>query len=78
MVAFNPQGLVTVAKWWQLIPLDVLLIMIEGIGDAKMARQLGHCQQGQNLFQCAHLTHPSASRLSKNNFSSQSHKKGIA
>ena len=39
MAAFNPQGLATVAKWWQLIPLDVPLVTIDGIGDAKMARQ---------------------------------------
>jgi hypothetical protein len=38
-VAFNPQGLATVAKWRQLIPLDAPLITIDSIGDAEMARQ---------------------------------------
>ena len=39
MVAFNPQGLATVAKWRQLIPLDVPLITIDSFGEAEMARQ---------------------------------------
>jgi hypothetical protein len=39
MVAFNSQGLATVAKWQQLIPLDGLLITIDSIGDAEMARE---------------------------------------
>jgi hypothetical protein len=38
-VAFNPQGLATVAKWRQLIPLGVLLVKTDGIGDAEMERQ---------------------------------------
>jgi hypothetical protein len=40
MVPFNLQSLATVAKWWrQLIPLDVPLVTIDGIGGAKLARQ---------------------------------------
>jgi hypothetical protein len=38
-VAFNPQGLAIVAKWRQLIPLDVPLVTIDGIADAEMVRQ---------------------------------------
>jgi thiamine-phosphate diphosphorylase len=38
-VAFDPQGLATVAKWRQLIPSHVPLVTIGGIGDAETARQ---------------------------------------
>jgi hypothetical protein len=38
MVAFNSQGLATVAKWRQLVPLDVPLVTTDGIGDVEMAR----------------------------------------
>jgi thiamine-phosphate diphosphorylase len=38
-LAFDPQGLSIVAKWRQLIPSDVPLVTIGGIGDSKTARQ---------------------------------------
>ena len=38
-VDFDPQGLSTVAKWRELIPSDVPLVTIGGIGDSKTARQ---------------------------------------
>lgn len=38
-VAFDPQGLSIVAKWRQLIPSDVPLVTIGGIGDSTTARQ---------------------------------------
>jgi hypothetical protein len=61
-VAFNPQGLAIVAKWRQLIPLDVPLVTIDGIGDAEMVRQKtggcglrdsdwrGHAKLGRNYL----------------------------
>jgi thiamine monophosphate synthase len=40
MVAFDSQGLATVAEWQQLVPLDVPLVtIIDGIGDTEMARE---------------------------------------
>jgi CheY-like chemotaxis protein len=38
-LAFNPQVLAIVAKWRQLIPLDVPLVTIDSFEDAEMARQ---------------------------------------
>jgi thiamine-phosphate diphosphorylase len=38
-VAFDPQGLAIVARWRQLIPSDIPLITIGGIGDPDTARQ---------------------------------------
>lgn len=38
-VVFDPQGLSTVVKWRQLIPSDMPLVTIGGIGDSKTARQ---------------------------------------
>ena len=40
-VAFDPQGLSTVQKWRQLIPSNVPLVAIGGIGSADRAQQVG-------------------------------------
>ena len=37
-VQFDPQGLSTVAKWRRLVPQDVPLVCIGGIGDATTLR----------------------------------------
>lgn len=37
-VAFDPQGLETVQKWRSLVPEDIPLVAIGGIGDAKLTK----------------------------------------